>query len=406
MTEHHPEGNAGHDAPHAGPPKVTSYTSGNVPGVSYKGGYAHSPDDEDEGAEPVPAASPQPPHGGTRQMAAERPATQAPPREREPRARRTEKRPKKRRSGLARFFRFLLIFVLIIAVALGGLVWWIWSRIDKVEAVPDDHGAATSDGHVFLLVGSDRREDLDDGGDETGTSGGDRADTIMLVHNPSDGRPALISVPRDSTVDIPGHGSGRINAAFSQGGPALLVETIEANTEVAIDDYVQIGFGGFSDIVDALGGVEMCLDEAIQDEKAKLDLPAGCQELGGDDALGYARARYFDPRADLGRVERQRELISAISDKAFSPGTLLNPIEFTRTALAGGDALVIDDGTQPWDMFTFVQAMGSISSGSGDTLTVPLGRVGNTVDWDPEAAGELWSSLQDGTEVPRHLLED
>jgi LCP family protein required for cell wall assembly len=227
----------------------------------------------------------------------------------------------------------------------------------------------------------------------------------MLVHVPTSGRPALISIPRDSVVDIPGRESGRINGAYAFGGPALLVETIEANTGVAIDDYVEIGFGGFARIVDALGGVEMCLEDAIQDEKAHIDLPAGCQELGGTDALGYARARSFDPRSDLGRVERQRELIGAIADEALSPGTLVNPISLARTALAGGNALVIDEGTGPLAMFTFVRAMGSISSGSGDTLTVPLGRVGNTVDWDPVAAGELWSALQNGTAVPSSLIE-
>lgn len=427
MSEQHPDAGPGQEMPRSGPVKVTTYTSGNVPGVSYRGGYAHSPQEDDAGADqpadaPGHAAAYHPPRGGTSVMPSERPASaaladpsrsarnrraDAPPRRTE--TRRTESRPKKRRSGIGRFLRLVLILILIIVVALVALGWWAWSRIDKVDAIADDHGSAQSDGRVFLVVGSDSREDLDDEEQQdlgTGSTAGQRADTIMLVHVPTSGRPALISVPRDSVVDIPGRGSGRVNAAFAYGGPALLVETLETNTGVAIDDYVQIGFGGFADIVDALGGVEMCLDEAIQDERAKLDLPAGCQELAGDEALGYARARYFDPRADLGRVERQRELVSAIADEALSAGTLLNPVELTRTAFAGGDAFVLDEDTGPLDMFSFVRAMGALASGSGDTLTVPLGRTGNTVDWDPEAAGELWSALQTGQQVPDHLLEE
>ncbi|TDE16090.1 LytR family transcriptional regulator [Jiangella asiatica] len=299
---------------------------------------------------------------------------------------------------------------MVIAIALGVLVWWVWSRIEKVDAIPEDHGSATSDGRVFLLVGSDSREDLSEEEQSelgTGSVEGQRTDTIMLLHVPGGGaRNALVSIPRDSVVDIPGQGENRINAAFAFGGAPLLVETIEAKTGVAIDDYVQIGFGGFAEIVDALGGVEMCLDEAVQDEQAHIDLPAGCQELNGADALGYARARHFDPRSDLGRVERQRELISAISDKAMSAGTLLNPLELARTALAGGDALVLDEDTGPLDMFAFVRGIGSVSGGSGDTLTVPLGDVGNTVTWDEEAAGQLWTALQDGTDIPSELLEE
>lgn len=413
------------DAPKSGPVKVTTYTAGKVPGVSYRGGYAHSPPDDDDPAPPAPPAEPagvqappapaQPlPRGGTRIMAAPdaqpaAPPVQPPGTPPAPQKAPRPPRPKRRRSPVGRFVRWFLSIVLVLVVAIGGLAWFAWSRIEKVDAIPDDHGSAVSDGRVFLVVGSDSREDLSE--DEqsdlgTGDVGGQRTDTIMLVHVPTSGRPALISIPRDSVVDIPGRESGRINAAFAYGGAPLLVETIEANTGVAIDDYVQIGFGGFAGIVDALGGVEMCLDEAIVDEKAHLDLPAGCQILDGPNALGYARARYFDPTADLGRIERQRELIGAIADKALSAGTLVNPLKLVRTALSGGDALVLDEDTGPLDMLSFVRAIGAVSGTSGDTLTVPLARVGNTVDWDEEKAGQLWSALQGGSSVPPELLEE
>ena len=97
--------------------------------------------------------------------------------------------------------------------------------------------------------------------------------------------------------------------------------------------------------------------------------------------------------------------MGSIAETALSPGTLLNPIALTRTALAGGDALTIDEQTGPIDLARFALAMRRVTSGAGDTLTVPLGRVGNTVDWDDEQAGELWAALQAGTEIPRELVE-
>ena len=174
---------------------------------------------------------------------------------------------------------------------------------------------------------------------------------------------------------------------------------------MAVDDYVEIGFGGFASIVNALGGVEVCLDEAIRDEKAHIDLPAGCQDLEGADALGYARARSFDPRSDLGRVERQREILGAIAGETLSPGTIFNPVKLTRVGLSGGNALTIDEGTTPWGLGRFGWTLGRVTTGAGDTLTVPLGRVGNTVEWDPERAPALWSAMQDGAEIPPDLIE-
>ena len=376
---------------------MTSYTAGRVPGVSYRDGLARSPV-EVEQAPPVkapgkPAGSPSPsPVRATRQP--------TPPRSHPPAAR--------PRSGAARVARWIggIFVVLLAALVVLGVI--AWSRIDKVAAIPDDHGAAVSAGRVYLLVGSDSREDLS--AEEraelgTGSAEGQRTDTIMLLYVPTDGRPALISVPRDSLVDIPGHGEERVNAAFAFGGAPLLVQTLENETGVAIDDYVEIGFGGFASVVDALGGVEMCLPEPAQDDKAHIDLPAGCQTLDGVNALGYARARELDATADLGRVQRQRELIGSIASTALSPATLLNPFTLTRTAIAGGDALTVDEQTGPIDLARFALGMRRVTSGAGDTLTVPLGRVGNTVDWDDEQADQLWAAMQTGTEIPPAVVE-
>ncbi len=388
------------DQPPAGPAKVTTYTAGRVPGVSYRDGMAHSPAEAEQAAAPAAGRSAanarlaRPPSGSPGRPAS---APGGPPK-----TGRTGGGVSGRR--VARWAGGVFAVIVAALVVLGLIAW---SRIDKVDAIPDDHGAAVSEGRVYLLVGSDSREELtpeEQAELGTGSTAGRRTDTIMLLHLPTDGRPALISVPRDSLVEIPGHGEERVNAAYAFGGAPLLVQTLEDATGVAIDDYVEIGFGGFADVVDALGGVEICLDEPVQDDKAHIDLPAGCQVLDGVNALGYARARDFDPTADLGRVQRQRELIGSIAETAVSPATLLNPLALTRTALAGGDALTLDEQTGPIDLARFALGMRRVTSGAGDTLTVPLGRVGNTVDWDEEQAGVLWSALRDGSEVPDELL--
>ena len=103
----------------------------------------------------------------------------------------------------------------------------------------------------------------------------------MILSIPPGGEPALISVPRDSYVPIPGNGTNKINAAYAFGGPELLVQTVEQNTGLRIDAYTEIGFGGFVNVIDALGGIEMCVPKAIKDKDSHLDLPKGCQDLDG-----------------------------------------------------------------------------------------------------------------------------
>src|SRR5699024_3038636 len=121
---------------------------------------------------------------------------------------------------------------------------------------------------------------------------GQRTDSIMLLHLPESGKPTLVSIPRDSWVTVPGHGQNKINASFSIGGPKLLISTIEQSTGLRVDNYMEIGFGGFAGVVNAVGGVKMCLKQPVKDSYAHIDLPAGCQVLDGKNALGYVRSRH------------------------------------------------------------------------------------------------------------------
>ena len=140
----------------------------------------------------------------------------------------------------------------------------------------------------------------------------------MLLHTGS-GPNLLLSIPRDSIVDIPGHGNTKINAAYAYGEAPLLVQTIEQNTGIRIDDYVEIGMGGVADLVDAVGGIEVCPKENMKDKLAGLDIKKGCQEVDGTTALAYARSRHTAATGDIDRVRRQREVVAAVGSKALSP---------------------------------------------------------------------------------------
>ncbi|HEY6740708.1 MAG TPA: LCP family protein [Actinopolymorphaceae bacterium] len=309
-----------------------------------------------------------------------------------------------------RIGRVLLLAVLAYVVFLIAVPIISWNKVERVDFTPAGGRPADSPGTTYLVVGSDRRDDLTPEQQAelgTGDASGSRTDTIMLLHVPSNGLPpTLVSIPRDSLLPIPDRGRHKVNSAFSWGGPKLLAETLEDATDLRVDAYVEVGFGGFAGMVDAVGGVDMCLDEAMKDRRAHIDLPAGCQTLDGKNALGYVRARYSDPRGDLGRVERQQEFLAALAGKAMSPGTLVNPVRYAGFGFATGDSIVAGEDTSIVDMARFALAMRAVSGGVGQSMTVPLGRVGNSVSWDEEDAGKLFGALRNDDPIPPSLLPD
>lgn len=303
--------------------------------------------------------------------------------------------------------RFTVIVLLIIGAYLAAMIWAVaasYFAIGEVEATPDNPARPEGgSGSNVLLVGTDSRENLTEeqrNNLNTGGVEGSRADTIMLLHLPGSGDPTLLSLPRDSYVDIPGSGMNKINAAYSVGGPPRLVDTVEQATGLRVDGYLEVGFDGFVDVVSAVGGVEMCLPDAVVEERSDLDLPAGCQELEGKDALSYVRMRYADPRGDLGRVERQREFLSAMVSEMTHPSTLFVPWELHDAGTATGSSLTRGTDTSMWEMVKVALAMRSISNGSGSSITVPIAdpdfgtAVGSTVLWDEAEADALFEALR------------
>ena len=314
-------------------------------------------------------------------------------------------RPPRRRRPLRVTLRVLGVLLLLILVWLVGVPAYAWSQVGRVDAAPAGQRPGDQPGQTFLLVGSDSREGLSKADRKrlgTGSSGGQRTDTIMIVYAPPGGRPALISIPRDSYLPIPDHGSNKINSAYSFGGPELLAHTVEQNTGLRIDGYLEIGFGGFVTIIDALGGIEMCLPKAIKDRDAHIDLPKGCQILQGVDALGYVRMRKADPRGDLGRVERQREMLAAIAKKGASPASVLNPVRYWNLCNASTRAIKIGEDTSLTQVITLGLAMRRVSGGDGLTLTVPVSNpgastpVGSAVLWDESEARAMFRDIARG----------
>jgi LCP family protein required for cell wall assembly len=216
----------------------------------------------------------------------------------------------------------------------------------------------------------------------------------------SGGKPALISIPRDSYVPIPGHGSNKINAAFAFGGPKLLVHTVEQATDLRVDGYVEIGFAGFASVVDSVGGVDICVKFTMNDKKAGINLKKGCQTLDGKNALGYVRARYSDPRGDIGRAERQRQFLAAIMKKAATPSTVLVPTRYWGFTHSAAHGLVVGDDTSIRDVSRVLLALRAVSNDAGLSLVVPIASTnyqssaGSAVKWDTQRARSLFSLLR------------
>ena len=188
----------------------------------------------------------------------------------------------------------------------------------------------------YLLVGSDSREGVSSSDEDfaivgdTGDVGGRRADAIMILRQEQNGGLSLVSIPRDLWVPIAGTDrSQRINSAFNEGAERLAA-TVTESLGIPVHHYVEVDFIGFKDIIDQVGGVELCVGYAARDVKSGLSLDVGCQNLDGVEALAFARSRAYqewdgsswvlDPRADLGRIERQQLFIRAAIDGTILKG--------------------------------------------------------------------------------------
>jgi LCP family protein required for cell wall assembly len=316
------------------------------------------------------------------------------------------RRPRKRR----RPGRTFGIIVLVLLLILAGVYFWVDTSLNRVEALADYPGRpAEAAGTNWLIVGSDSREGLSEEEKKnlvTGDTEGQRTDTMLVAHLPDNDTPAtLMSLPRDSNVEVPGHGVNKINAAFSIGGPKLLAQTIEQATGLRIDHYAEINFAGFANVVDAIGGVEMTIPKRIKDTATGVVIKKGTQTLDGKQALAFVRTRKSSatPRSDLDRVANQRKFIGALASEVASPATLLNPFDLFPLLAEAPDALTVDEGDHLHHLAGLGFAMGGIDEGETITTTVPV-TDGSATQWDEAKSQKLFDALKNDTAIPKDAL--
>ncbi len=289
--------------------------------------------------------------------------------------------PKRRRLGLK-----ILIGLLTIAVlGVGAVIAFVLYTDSKIERIPEEELASlvtTVDGpKTILVVGSDSRANLPDDLNQGnfGTAGGRRTDVIMLVKFvPGEGA-QLLSIPRDLKVDIPGEGTSKVNAAFAFGGPDLLVQTLRDNLGIEVNHYVEVDFGGFAAIVDSLGGVTLEFDYAARDVKSGLDVEPGEQTLDGAMALAYARSRTYQElqdgswvnvgATDIGRTQRQQEILLALFDQVSSRSGAFNLPSFASTL---ADNITTDAGLDLGTIVDLGRAAMELSSSDLEGRTLPV----------------------------------
>lgn len=243
----------------------------------------------------------------------------------------------------------------------------------------------------FLLVGSDSRAAVDPalvaaGGIGTAADvSGNRSDTIMILRrDKSTGAASLLSIPRDLWVQVPGHqGKRRINSAFND-GPEVLVQTIQQDLGLPINHFVEIDFSGFKSLVDALGGVEICVDFATRDVNTGLNITEpGCHILDGVQALAYARSRHYeefrdgkwheDPGSDISRTKRQQQFVNLALRTALAR-IKVDPFAAGRLVTAIGSSLRVDDELDP--IAAAASLRSAVDSGIA-TFSLPV--VGKTI---------------------------
>ncbi len=321
--------------------------------------------------------------------------------ERRPRRR----RPTRRRRGVA-----ALVVVAVVIAAGAGYVWWRLNgninRLDVSGALASDRPSLPAGPLNILLIGSDTRagQDQPDSGQVTGA----RSDTTLVAHLSADRRHVtVVSIPRDTMLPIPPGCDATVpkdqwpvqqfNSAFSMGGPACTINTVEQNTGLFVNHFAVVDFNGFTGMVDALGGVPVCTPVAIDDPKAHLKLAAGRHVLDGTQALGYVRSRHAEgDGSDLGRIKRQQAFLSSVVQEATRTSLLLRPDKLFGFLDAATKSLTTDVDFGIGTMQELASSVKDIGISHVQFVTVPVEDYPadpNRVQWSA-AADTLWQTLR------------
>ena len=286
----------------------------------------------------------------------------------------------------------LAVILLVIIGSAGGFVWYLNHELGNIKhfdagitTLPGVQGSSSDSGKPLniLVLGSDDGNNTqtvaDDLTDGTWTRGAHRSDTIILVHIPADRKSAqIVSIPRDSWVTVPTfpgdiNGYAKINAAFSWGGPALSVRTIQDFTGLHIDHVAMIDWNGFKDLTDALGGVRVYIPQTFTDDSQHITWHKGWQTLNGDQALAYVRTRHGLATGDFGRIQRQQNFLRTIMSSMLSSGTFTNPIKLARVVGTISSFVQVDDSWSTGDVRSLAISLRNLQTSNVQFTTAPLG---------------------------------
>jgi LCP family protein required for cell wall assembly len=323
-----------------------------------------------------------------------------------------------------RILRAVLIGTGCLVLTAAGLAWAAYHKLDSniqtdrtTSRILGDHASerpkpVVEEASNILIIGSDNR---DGSNAKYGRSGGQRSDTTILLHLAADRKSATaVSIPRDLMVNIPAcdkPGGGQtaaqhaqFNWAFEFGGAACTIRTVESLTGIRIDHHLIVDFTGFKKMVNAVGGVEVCLPHAVRDHDAKLDLPAGRQTLKGEDALAYVRARHsFGDGSDTERIGRQQQFLGSLVKKIQSNGVLLNPTKLYPVLDAATSSLTADPGLDSLGkLYSLARGLRKIPTRNVQFVTAP--REPYALDRNRDqlvqpAADELFAALREDRPV-------
>jgi LCP family protein required for cell wall assembly len=301
-----------------------------------------------------------------------------------------------------------VVSVLLLLVA-GGAYWLVDRYAGNVERLgdvfadipegsrpaPASPTAAGVDGEpvTFLLIGSDTRDAT-----PAGEAPGARSDAIMIARIAADrGSAQLISIPRDSWVDIPGHGMNKINASYAFGGPSLLIQTVEQLTSVRIDHFVAIDFEGLAQVTEALGGVDVVVAKRTENNGHVFE--AGRNHITGEDVRWYLGQRYGLPGGDFDRVKRQQQFLKAVMAKLISRGTFSDLGRLDASLRAVGDSVAVDSTLGNTTMLSLAYSLRGLENSDVEYFTAPVlgtGREGaaSVVYLDDTTAERMWKYLR------------
>jgi LCP family protein required for cell wall assembly len=295
----------------------------------------------------------------------------------------------------------LSALVMLVSGSAWALTGYVNAHLGRVNA--GTTGTPSSGPLNILVAGLDERTGLTrlqqqrlHVGQNTGET---NTDTLMVVHVPADHRfVRVVSLPRDSWVNIPGHGMNKINAALGLGGPQLMVQTVEQATGLTINDYVEVNFLGFVKVIDALGGVNVCLPYAVDDRDSGLRMSAGPHHVDGITALEFARDRHSFPTSDLARIQDQQQLISSALIRGMNSGILADPVRLESFLSATSAAIRVDQG---FNVVSLADQLRGLSPRDVTFTTVPLANTSyatptgeSAVLWNSSAAAALFNQLK------------